>query len=90
MPESTLCERNSSGAAHFASEHVKVVLGGDGGDEIFAEFDRYVAFGWVSRYGWAATVDPRGCTQTTAAWCPGIIRLQDLRSAGTMAARGGW
>ena len=37
-------------AAQFASEHVKVVLGGDGGDEIFAGFDRYAADRWVDRY----------------------------------------
>jgi len=28
-------------AAKLASQHVKVVLGGDGGDELFAGFDRY-------------------------------------------------
>jgi asparagine synthase (glutamine-hydrolysing) len=38
-------------AARLASKHVKVVLGGDGGDEIFAGFDRYAAFDWVARYG---------------------------------------
>jgi len=38
-------------AAHLASRHVKVVLGGDGGDEMFAGFDRYTAFDWVARYG---------------------------------------
>jgi asparagine synthase (glutamine-hydrolysing) len=38
-------------AARLASSHVKVVLGGDGGDEIFAGFDRYAAFGIARRYG---------------------------------------
>jgi asparagine synthase (glutamine-hydrolysing) len=37
-------------AARLAAGHVKVVLGGDGGDEIFAGFDRYAAFGAASRY----------------------------------------
>jgi asparagine synthase (glutamine-hydrolysing) len=37
-------------AARLASQHVKVALSGDGGDEIFAGFDRYAAFGWVERY----------------------------------------
>jgi asparagine synthase (glutamine-hydrolysing) len=36
--------------ARLASRHVKVVLGGDGGDEMFAGFDRYAAFPWVARY----------------------------------------
>ena len=37
-------------AARLASEEVKVVLGGDGGDEIFAGFDRYAAFTLAERY----------------------------------------
>lgn len=37
-------------AARLAASHVKVVLGGDGGDEIFAGFDRYAAFGLAGRY----------------------------------------
>jgi asparagine synthase (glutamine-hydrolysing) len=37
-------------AARLAAGHVKVVLGGDGGDEIFAGFDRYAAFRVANRY----------------------------------------
>lgn len=37
-------------AARLASESVKVVLGGYGGDEVFGGFDRYAAYGWVAQY----------------------------------------
>jgi asparagine synthase (glutamine-hydrolysing) len=37
-------------AADLASRHVKVVMGGDGGDEIFAGFDRYAALQYISAY----------------------------------------
>jgi asparagine synthase (glutamine-hydrolysing) len=37
-------------AAALAARHLKVVLTGDGGDEIFAGFDRYAGFPWVRFY----------------------------------------
>lgn len=37
-------------SARLAAQHVKVVMGGDGGDELFAGFDRYMGVGKINVY----------------------------------------
>ena len=51
----------------LASQHVKVVLGGDGGDELFAGFDRYVGFRWAGWYNSLPSALRRGVAAAAAA-----------------------
>jgi asparagine synthase (glutamine-hydrolysing) len=45
--------------ARLTAQHVKTVIGGDGGDEIFAGYDRYYGNRWVDYYAWL----PRGARE---------------------------
>jgi asparagine synthase (glutamine-hydrolysing) len=70
-------------AARLASRHVKVVLGGDGGDELFAGFDRYVGARYVDTYSRLPRALRKGLVGPMLAWLPDTFtyksRTQRLR-----------
>ncbi len=71
-------------AAALAAKHVKVVLTGDGGDEIFAGFDRYGGFPLVRYYAALPTPIRRGLLG------PVIRRLPETAGYKTFAQKARW
>jgi asparagine synthase (glutamine-hydrolysing) len=71
-------------AARLASRHVKVVLGGDGGDELFAGFDRYVGNRYIDVYSLMPLALRRGVMG------PMLDRLPDSFTYKSMTQRLRW
>ncbi|CAA9214094.1 MAG: Asparagine synthetase [glutamine-hydrolyzing] [uncultured Acidimicrobiales bacterium] len=70
--------------SRFAAEHVKVVLGGDGGDELFSGYERYQRFGRMLRL---QEILPQPARRLGRHLLPSSHRV--VRQAGTLLDRWG-
>ena len=71
-------------AADLASQHVKVVMGGDGGDELFAGFDRYLGVGYIDAYSMIPAFVRESILE------PVIDRLPDSFAYKNLTQKGRW